>query len=118
MKSFLALPILSIALFFSGFPVAATEPAAPVTVEMKVPEMVCAGCAWSITEELKKLENVSDVYVDPKTKTAIVEVKSDSTPGEKAILAAVKTAGYDGSGYRILSVSFAKAKEGLEAKKK
>ena len=54
MKSFLALPILSIALFFSGFPVAATEPAAPVTVEMKVPEMVCAGCAWSITEELKK----------------------------------------------------------------
>lgn len=118
MKSILALPFLSIALLFPCSPAAAADTAAPVTIEVKVPEMACGGCAWSVTEELKKLENVTDVYVDLKTKTAIAEVKSDSAPGEKAILAAVKTAGYDGSGYHTLSVNFATAKEGLEAKKK
>ena len=56
------------------------EEKASVAFEMKVPDMVCTGCAWSITQELKKLDHVSDVYVDIKTKTAIVAVDKRSSP--------------------------------------
>ena len=93
------------------------EEKASVAFEMKVPEMVCAGCAWSVTQGLKKLEYVSDVYVDAKTKTAIVAVAAEETPGEKAILAAVKTAGYEASGYTKLKVKFAEAKAALTGEK-
>jgi copper chaperone CopZ len=117
MKPLFALSLLTIALFTSGIP-AVAEDSAPVTVEVKVPEIVCTGCAWSITQELKKLDNVTDVYVDAKSKKALVETKSDSNPGEKAILAAVKAAGYEGSGYHALAASFADAKADLTGKKK
>lgn len=110
LNPFLAIAFLASAL--SVFSLKAEEKES-VTVEVKVPEMKCTGCAWSVTQELKKLEHVSDVYVDAKTKTAIVAADSEETPGEKAILAAVKTAGYEASGYTKLKVKFAEAKATL-----
>lgn len=85
-----------------------------VTVEIEVPTMKCAGCAWSVTENLKKLESVSAVFVDPKSKKALIEVSSPSTPGKNAILAAVKKSGYEGKKYHVLDSSFAAAKSSLE----
>lgn len=81
--------------------------------QVKVPEMKCAGCAWSITEELKKVEHITDVFVDPKTKVAIFSVDTAEGADEKAVLAAVKEAGYEGSGYAKLKTTFAEAKAAL-----
>lgn len=112
LTSLFALTAFAAALFLA--PLHAEEKAA---YEMKVPEMKCAGCAWSVTQELKKLEHVSDVYVDPKTKTAIIATDSEEAPGEKDVFSAVKTAGYEASGYTKLKVKFAEAKAALTAKK-
>jgi len=81
--------------------------------QVKVPAMKCAGCAWSIGEELKKVHHVTEVFVDPKTKVAVFAVDSAEGPDEKAILAAVKAAGYEGSGYAKLTTTFAEAKAAL-----
>lgn len=114
LTSFFAIALFALTLSVSQLH---AEEKASVAFEMKVPDMVCTGCAWSITQELKKLDHVSDVYVDIKTKTAIVAVDTDETPGEKAILAAVKTAGYEASGYTKLKVKFAEAKAALTGAK-
>lgn len=81
--------------------------------QVKVPEMKCAGCAWSIGEELKKVDHVTEVFVDPKTKVAIFSVDTAEGADEKAVLAAVKAAGYEGSGYGKLKTTFAEAKAAL-----
>lgn len=81
--------------------------------QVKVPEMKCAGCAWSIGEELKKVDHVTEVFVDPKTKVAIFSVDNAEGADEKAVLAAVKAAGYEGSGYGKLKTTFAEAKAAL-----
>lgn len=99
-------------LAMTSFPLQSGEN--PVTVEVKVPAMKCSGCAWSVTSNLKKVENVTAVHVDYKTKTAIVEVVSRQSPGKAALYAAVEKSGYTGSGYRVLDGSFAAAKSALE----
>ncbi|HRQ88959.1 MAG TPA: heavy-metal-associated domain-containing protein [Bacteroidia bacterium] len=85
--------------------------------QVKVPSMVCAGCAYTIGEELKKLDHVTEVYVDPKTKVALVAVDNAEGPGETAVLDAVKAAGYEGKGYAKLAKPFAEAKAALTARK-
>ncbi len=107
-----AFTALASALFI--VPLQAEEKAA---FEVKVPAMKCTGCAWSVTQELKKLEHVSDVYVDAKTKTAIIATDSEAAPDEKTVVAAVKTAGYEASGYTKLKVKFAEAKAALTGEK-
>ncbi len=86
------------------------------TFEVKVPGMVCGGCALSVTEQLKKLDQVGEVYVDLKTRSAILSAKSAEGPGEKAVSEAVKKAGYEAKGYAKLSKSFAEAKAALTGK--
>ncbi len=81
--------------------------------EVKVPGMKCAGCAFSVTEELKKLDQVSEVYVDPKTKTALLSTKTAEGPGETAVVDAVKAAGYEAKGYAKLDKTYAEAKAAL-----
>ncbi|MCB1205527.1 MAG: heavy-metal-associated domain-containing protein [Verrucomicrobiae bacterium] len=81
--------------------------------QVKVPEMKCAGCAWSIGEELKKVDHITEVFVDPKTKVAIFSVDSAEGADENAVLAAVKAAGYEGKSYSRLKTSFAEAKAAL-----
>ncbi len=85
--------------------------------EVKVPGMKCGGCAFSVTEELKKLDQVGEVYVDLKTKAAIVSTKTAEGPGEEAIAQAVKKAGYEVGGYAKLKKSFAEAKAALSGGK-
>jgi len=93
------------------------EEKSPVALEVKVPGMKCAGCAFSVTEELKKLDHVTEVYVDPKSKKALLSVDSADSPGKEAILAAVKAAGYEATGFAKLEVSFAEAKAALTGEK-
>jgi copper chaperone CopZ len=81
--------------------------------QVKVPAMKCAGCAWSVGEELKKVDHITEVFVDPKTKVAIFSVDNAEGPGEKAVLAAVKAAGYEASGYAKLAKSFTETKASL-----
>ncbi len=83
-------------------------------VQCEVPAMKCAGCSWSVTEALKKVEGVSAVHVDWKSKTTLLEVSSAKTPGKEAIFAAVKTTGYDAAKYKSLEVSFSEAKKKFE----
>ena len=111
MKLIYSLPaLLSVFLFLQ------TAHAAPSaeTVQCEVPAMKCAGCSWGVTEELKKLEGVTAVYVDWKSKKAILEVDSVKVPGKAAIFGAVKTAGHSASNYKRLGVPFSKAKKELE----
>lgn len=89
----------------------------PAVYQVKVPAMTCAGCAFSITEELKKLDEVSEVFVDPKTKIALVSTKTAEGPGETAVLDAVKAAGYEGKGYAKLDKTFAEAKAAITGEK-
>lgn len=88
-----------------------------VTVQVQVPAMKCAGCSWSVSEELKGLEGVSAVYVDPKTKLAVIEVPSKESPGKEAIVSAVKSAGYEATKYKELDETFAAAKERISGSK-
>lgn len=84
-----------------------------VTIQFQVPAMKCSGCSWSVTESLKKLEGVSAVHVDWKSKTALLEAASTALPGNDTISRAVKTVGYTATGFRHLPHSFAEAKRKL-----
>jgi copper chaperone CopZ len=109
--------LLALAVFFSALfvvPLAADEVA---VFEVRVPAMKCTGCAWSVTQELKKLDHVSDVYVDAKTKKAIIATDSEAAPDGKSVAAAVKNAGYEASGFTKLKVKFAEAKAALTGEK-
>ncbi len=111
MKLIHSLPVLlSVLLIFQSVH---AEPSSE-TVQCEIPAMKCAGCSWAISEELKKLEGVSAVHVDWKSKTAIIEVDSVTVPGKTAIFGAVKSAGYDAAKYKRLDLPFSKAKKKLE----
>lgn len=112
MKTLALFSFVMIASLSSTFALRADE-ATTVVYEVKVPGMHCVSCAFSVTEELKKLDHVTEVYVDPKSKTAVVAVESETAPGEKALFSAVKTAGYEATACSKLSVKFAEAKAAL-----
>lgn len=102
---------LLFALVFAIIPAALVQADnSSVTVEISVPGMKCSGCAWTVTEGLKKLDHVSAVYVDIKTRKAILEVTSKDDPGKEAVYAAVKSSGYEGTKYHVVSESFSAAK--------
>lgn len=84
--------------------------------QIKVPDMSCAGCALTVTEALKKLDHVTQVYVDPKSKIALVAVDNAEGPGEAAVTSAVKAAGYEAKSYDKLAKTFAEAKAALGSK--
>lgn len=85
----------------------------PVTVEVEVPAMMCSGCSYAVTQQLKKLSDTSAIYVDPISKKAIIEVTSKDAPGKTAVYGAVKKTGYEAKGYHVLSESFSAAKAKL-----
>lgn len=109
-NTFLTLSLL-LAFFAPALP--ALEPA--VTVEMEVPAMTCSGCSWAVTQSLKKLDNVSAVYVDAKSKKAVLEVSSKDAPGKAAILDAVKKSGYQAKKFRVTDERFSAAKKRISA---
>ena len=62
-----AITLLSLVLT-SALSLASLRADEAASFQVKVPEMTCSNCAWSVTEELKKVEHVTEVFVDPKTK--------------------------------------------------
>lgn len=83
------------------------------TFQLKVPDMTCQSCVLSVTEEIKQIKEVSDVFVDLKTKTVIVSSKDGNDPGKSAVMEAVRLAGYQGIRYAKVDKSFADAKAEL-----
>jgi len=47
-----------------------------MSVQLKVPSIVCEGCAETITKTLKNLDPESKVAVDLSAKTVIIEGKT------------------------------------------
>lgn len=58
--------------------------------------MSCMHCVNHVTEELKKVEGVSDVQVNLEEKKAVVEVESSTS--DDALKTAVEEAGYEAVG--------------------
>ena len=81
--------------------------------QVKVSGMSCAGCSMGVTGALKKLDHVTEVFVDSKAKIALVAVDNAEGPGETAVLEAVKAAGFEGQGYEKLAKTFAESKADL-----
>lgn len=55
--------------------------------------MTCGHCAASVTEEINKIDGVSDVAVD--LPSGAVTVTSDASLSEAAVRSAVEEAGYE-----------------------
>ncbi len=111
MKSILPALLAAFALFFPAATSQAEESGA--VYQIKVADMSCAGCALTITDELKKLDQVTEVFVDPRTKTALFATGSAEGPGKKAVFKAVKAAGYEPSAFSKVESGFAEAKSAL-----
>ena len=52
--------------------------------------MSCRACFKKVEEAIRRVQGVSDVRVDPKTKEVIVE----GNPHKEEVLSAIRTAGY------------------------
>jgi copper chaperone len=59
-----------------------------MAVKLKVPSIVCEGCADTITKEIKTHEPEAEVTVDIKAKTVTVDTKA-SEESIKQMIAAV-----------------------------
>ena len=56
-----------------------------MSVQLKVPSIVCEGCAETITKTLKNLEPEAKVEVDLSAKTVLVEGKTTEDLIKQAI---------------------------------
>lgn len=61
-----------------------------MTVEIKVPSMVCQACANTITKAIKSLDAEADVQINLDTKTVNIKGK----PSETAVKEAVVSVGH------------------------
>lgn len=59
-------------------------------IELKVPSIVCSGCADTITKEIKKNQPEANVKVDLDSKIVTVE----TTAQEEAIKEIIKSVGH------------------------
>ncbi|MCB1087868.1 MAG: heavy-metal-associated domain-containing protein [Verrucomicrobiae bacterium] len=84
------------------------------TIRIEVPDMVCEGCASTITKALKKLEGVSDAHVDPKVKVALIKPKAKADLSDATLKKAVEDAGYEVGKIERIETAFAQAKKDLE----
>ncbi len=62
-----------------------------MTLEMKVPSMVCEGCVETITKTIKNLDAGAKVTIDLSTKLVKVETQASETAIKEAIAAAGHT---------------------------
>lgn len=67
-----------------------------MALKLKVPNIVCDGCAETITESITTIEPDAKVEVDVKAKTVTVE----SAASEETIKQAITAAGYTIEGYQ------------------
>ncbi|WP_413163920.1 heavy-metal-associated domain-containing protein [Capilliphycus salinus ALCB114379] len=61
-----------------------------MSVELKVPSMVCDGCVDTVTKAIKGIDSNAKVEVDLSTKT----VKVDGNPSEDSIKEAISSVGH------------------------
>ncbi len=61
-----------------------------MSLEMKVPSMVCNGCVDTVTKAIKSLDAEAVVEIDLPTKM----VKVDGKPSEESIKEAITSAGH------------------------
>lgn len=111
MKTAIATLLAVAAIAFAVSPVHADDTGA---ILIEVPDMVCEGCASSVTKALKKLEGVTDAHVDPVKKVALISASSKPALTDESIKAAVDEAGYEAKKIQRLDATFAKAKADLE----
>lgn len=60
-------------------------------LKLKVPDMSCGHCVSTIEKAVKSVDPTARVVIDLKSSTVAVETKAD----DKAISAAITSAGYD-----------------------
>jgi copper chaperone len=56
-----------------------------MTLQFKVPKLICSVCARSIAEAIKKLDANATVDANPETKLVNVETRASKTAIEKAL---------------------------------
>jgi copper chaperone len=61
-----------------------------MSLEMKVPSMVCNGCVDTVTKAIKGLDSDAKVEIDLASKT----VKVDGKPSEDSIKQAITSVGH------------------------
>ena len=66
-----------------------------MALKLKVPNIVCDGCAETITDTIHTMEPDAKVDVDVKAKTVTVEAEAS----EETIKQAITAAGYTIEGY-------------------
>ncbi|NEP83167.1 MAG: heavy-metal-associated domain-containing protein [Okeania sp. SIO3C4] len=62
-----------------------------MAIQLKVPSIVCDGCADTITKAIKTQESEADVQVDLEQKIVTVETKASEESIKQAIVAAGHT---------------------------
>jgi copper chaperone len=67
-----------------------------MALKLKVPNIMCSGCAETITEAITTMEPDAKVEVDVKAKTVTVEAAAS----EETIKQAITAAGYSIEGYQ------------------
>lgn len=83
-------------------------------IRVLVPAMSCVGCSSSVTEELKKIEGISEVVVILKHKVALIDASSKMD--DTKIQTAVEEAGYKATKIERVDSNYLEAKEELEKK--
>ncbi|MDY7020673.1 MAG: heavy-metal-associated domain-containing protein [Cyanobacteriota bacterium] len=61
-----------------------------MSLELKVPSMVCDGCVETVTKAIKGLDSDANVEIDLSTKM----VKVDGKPSEDSVKQAISEAGH------------------------
>ncbi len=63
-------------------------------LELNVPDMNCGHCEAKVSDALSKLEGVSEVKADSKSKIAKLTLKGERTPSQDEISKALEGSGY------------------------
>ncbi|NER34684.1 MAG: heavy-metal-associated domain-containing protein [Oscillatoria sp. SIO1A7] len=58
-----------------------------MTIELKVPSMVCEGCVETVAESLQKVDSGAEVNIDLETKVVKVETEASADSLKQAIAA-------------------------------
>jgi len=63
-------------------------------LKVNVPDMNCGHCEAKVTDALSKLDSVSDVKADSKSKIATLTLKGEQRPTQDDISNALEGSGY------------------------
>ena len=58
-----------------------------MTLQFKVPSMVCEGCVKTVTEAIQTVDSAAQVNIVLETKDVSIETQADAAPIKEAIAA-------------------------------